>query len=120
MGESAVRFFYQEGEPRSTKWNDEFYRMMQESNKVHASITQLAKDQRIDDARALMQEKGKQLAVQPTLNAIGKELRELSAQRRTVVMNQNIDADRKREIVNRIDSERNALVRRAAPFEDLF
>ena len=54
------------------------------------------------------------------LNKLGKQMRDLAAQRRSVVENQSLSGDQKKEIVDRITAERLALAQQVAPFEEFF
>jgi hypothetical protein len=117
--EHVLRRFVRVGEPRTTKWHDELYRMLDVADDTARTIKKLGAEGQMEAARRLATERKEQLLVRPRLNDIAQEIRKLSARAR-MVQSSSMTAEQKRAALEKIYARRNELARMVEPYAPLF
>jgi hypothetical protein len=117
---SAMESFVRSGEPTTTKYAEELQQLTEAADAAYKTVTDYANKGRMEDARRVTNDNRKLLQLRPELNALGKELRELSAQQNRVIDSPFLTADQKRAALDRFTKQRNDIARKVAPFEDFF
>jgi hypothetical protein len=105
--------------PRSTKWVNELYRMQAEAAAATKAVNQYAQAGQYKDARAVMQEKGQQIAARGELNTLAKAMSGLNKQSK-LVLNSSLTADQKQQLIERINERRAQIARMVAPLAPAF
>lgn len=118
--ESAFSSFYSHGEPRSTKYTDELYRMRDEVDQVYTTVNDLWKSGRAAEGNALYVKNQKILAVRARLNQIGKGMRELNKERDVILESHDLTGAEKETAMKELVRRKNDLARQVAPYEDYF
>ena len=118
--QSAVKSFYQSGEPNTTKYTSELYDFMGEADKAYASVMKVANDSRMESAQTMLQDRAKLIELRPLLNDLGKAMKSLSKQEAAVVHSPDLTADDKQKAILELTKQRNDVARQVAPFEDFF
>lgn len=117
---SPLSRFTRSGEPRSTKFTDELYRMAEEANEAAKTINNYVKQGRIDEAKAARIEYKDQVAARGRLNKLVANMRRLNQSAQRVMNDQRMTPDTKRERLDEINSKRNDIARLSAQFSDYF
>ncbi|MDO4698258.1 MAG: hypothetical protein Q4A60_06240 [Pasteurellaceae bacterium] len=95
-----------------TKQMNDFYRYLNHVSEIAATVKSYQNDGLIEKSRSLFEENHRLLAYRPQLNAVQKEVRQIRAQMEIIQNNRHLDAEQKRERIDRLLSRRNALVSR--------
>lgn len=118
--ESALKSFYESGEPTSTKYTGELYDFMDQADRAYSSVTKLANEGRMEKAREMYRSREKLIQLRPFLNQIGKRMREISKQEGLITNSPNLSAQEKKTALDKLVKVRNDTARKIAPFEDFF
>lgn len=112
--------FWKDPNPRHTKYADQLYDWMGESNAVYSTVNRLLREQRVDEARELMAANKDKLAARMRLNKIGTQVRNTNEQIRRVQLSRGMDGDAKRARIDALVERKNLLLRQVARFGDVF
>lgn len=116
----VVKRFLADPNPRTTKYADLMYEMLDESNQIYSTINRLRRETRFEEANALQQANRSKLAVRARLNNIATRVRNVNAQIRIIQHNKALSPQEKRERIDLLIERKNRFTRQVQKFEDLF
>ena len=108
----GIKSFYRGDEPRSVKYLTEFYEMMNEADKVAATLKRMQADGA--DVTAFVEENRKALGARKALSDVGEALSDLNKQAKAIAANRMLTAEKKREMLDAIQVKKNELAKRGA------
>jgi hypothetical protein len=120
FADQTIGRFVKTGQPRSTKWINEMYRMLKQANATAQSIKSLQDSGNVARAQELAKKHEKQLEKRGHLNSRAKAMRDLNARARAIESSRFIKGDEKQKQLDRINAIRNTIVRQVAPYAELF
>jgi len=103
---------------RHNKYTERLYKAIDDSNKAFRTINNEIKSYRKDEAKELLGKRKELLSARPTLSKLQKAMREISAAQRAISLHPTMDADVKRDKMDKLNKKRNQLLDRAAPLLD--
>jgi hypothetical protein len=115
-----VRRFVQDPNPRTTKYADQLYTMLDEANAIFSTINRYREQGRTLDARALALEHRDQLAARTRLNRIATRVRAVNNQMQLVLYHPSMTPERKRVQIDELTAKKNELTAMVAPLAELF
>jgi hypothetical protein len=116
----VVRRFVQDPNPRTTKYADQLYTMLDEANAIFSTINRYREQGRTLDARALALEHRDQLAARTRLNRIATRVRAVNNQMQLVLYHPSMTPERKRVQIDELTAKKNELTAMVAPLAELF
>ncbi|ELY5178969.1 hypothetical protein SNE85_000833 [Vibrio cholerae] len=118
-----VKAFYQGSDrAKSTKYLDDFYKMMSEAEELYRTVNDFRKEGRFERANELLEERGQILNARKPLKDTQKLIKQLNNEVNLILRDGILTAEEKRERITRKLQQRNALVaqavRRVNPYFD--
>lgn len=118
FGETPViQRFVRDEIPKSTKYSQVFYDMMQDANAVMSSIKKLREEGRLEEAAELQRENRSLLQMRLHLNRVGRQLTKINHRIRNITNNRRLTPERKRDILDQLQVQKNRLTKQAAQLE---
>lgn len=96
--------------PRYTSYMNDFYHYVNQVSEIAATAKSYEEEGKNAQAAQLLHDNAKLLAYKPKLNAVQKEIRQMKAQMDLIMQDRTKDADWKRERLDRLVRNRNALI----------
>jgi hypothetical protein len=112
--------FVRDPTPRSTKYNEQLYDMLNEANQVFRTVNEYRRQQRLDEAAELLAKNRAKLQTRRALNNIATQVRTVNGQIRQVMYSPTMAPEAKRERIDALTERKNAVLRRVAPIADLW
>ena len=116
----VVKRFMQDPNPRVTKYADQLYTMLDESNAIFRTINRYREEGRADAARALIEEHRGKLAARTRLNRVATRVRALNNQIQLVLYSQAMSPEEKRTRIDALTAAKNEVTALVAPLSELF
>jgi hypothetical protein len=116
----VVRRFLQDPNPRTTKYADQLYTMLEEANEIFSTINRYREQGRASDARELLVNNRDKLAARTRLNRIATRVRAVNNQMQMVLYNPSMSPAVKRERLDVLTARKNELTAMVAPLAELF
>ncbi|PAR35872.1 hypothetical protein CGT96_04210 [Vibrio metoecus] len=118
-----VKAFYQGSDrAKSTKYLDDFYKMMSEAEELYRTVNDFRKEGRFERANELLEERGQILNARKPLKDTQKLIKQLNNEVNLILRDGILTEEEKRERITRKLQQRNALVaqavRRVNPYFD--
>ncbi|HDL9481333.1 TPA: hypothetical protein PX784_000890 [Vibrio cholerae] len=119
----VIKAFYQGSDrAKSTKYLDDFYKMMSEAEELYRTVNDFRKEGRFERANELLEERGQILNARKPLKDTQKLIKQLNNEVNLILRDGILTAEEKRERITRKLQQRNALVaqavRRINPYFD--
>ncbi|ELJ8607185.1 hypothetical protein RUK54_001599 [Vibrio cholerae] len=119
----VIKAFYQGSDrAKSTKYLDDFYKMMSEAEELYRTVNDFRKEGRFERAKELLEERGQILNARKPLKDTQKLIKQLNNEVNLILRDGILTAEEKRERITRKLQQRNALVaqavRRVNPYFD--
>ncbi|KNH58045.1 LPD38 domain-containing protein [Vibrio cholerae] len=119
----VIKAFYQGSDrAKSTKYLDDFYKMMSEAEELYRTVNDFRKEGRFERANELLEERGQILNARKPLKDTQKLIKQLNNEVNLILRDGILTAEEKRERITRKLQQRNALVaqavRRVNPYFD--
>lgn len=112
--------FVRDPNPRSTKYSDQLYAMLEEANTLHSTINRYRREGQLQTAADLLEENRGKLAVRGRLNAIALQVRNVNNQIRLTQLSRSLSADEKKARIDALLERKNELTARVAPLSAAF
>ncbi|WP_421215966.1 LPD38 domain-containing protein [Aeromonas enteropelogenes] len=106
----AKSFFRGEEAVKSTRYQEEFYQMLSDVNKLKHTVDKYNKEGRRDDAKTLLEQGGKILWSRKSLTGIQKQLRAVRNKIALIQRDRTLSAEEKRERIDKLYERGNDLV----------
>ncbi|WP_421186885.1 LPD38 domain-containing protein [Aeromonas enteropelogenes] len=106
----AKSFFRGEEAAKSTRYQEEFYQMLSDVNKLKHTVDKYNKEGRRDDAKTLLEQGGKILWSRKSLTGIQKQLRAVRNKIALIQRDRTLSAEEKRERIDKLYERGNDLV----------
>lgn len=114
----VLRRFLQSAEPRSTKYADQLYDLLNEADGIFRAINTYREQNRLEEAQRLAQENRSLLAIRRPLRQIAQQATELNNQQRRILAS-DLSAQEKREQILQLQRMRNEAFARVTRYADL-
>lgn len=109
----VVKTFYRMDPARSTVFESDLYKMREEIEKIHRSVTTLQKSGNGEQAREMMADNREELRARGAVNSATKALSQLNKVRDSIYASESMTADQKRVRLDQIQTQKNAISKRA-------
>lgn len=116
----VVKRFMQDPNPRVTKYADQLYSMLEESNAIFRTINRYREQGRSEDALELIEENRGKLAARGRLNRVATRVRSINNQIQLVMYSQALTPEAKRERIDGLTAAKNQATAAVAPLAELF
>ena len=109
-----VKVLYAGDAVKSTQYQTDFYDMLQEVEQLHRTVRSYAKEGKVDEARALLEENRDKLRHRPALGFARQQLGNVRKQMDAVYRDTAMSAEAKREKLNTLQARANTIARRVS------
>ncbi|WP_319802530.1 LPD38 domain-containing protein, partial [Candidatus Symbiopectobacterium sp. NZEC135] len=110
----VIKSFLRGADPaKSTQFADDFYRMVSQANQISRTINAYREQGRSADARALQEDNRGLLSKRQALTRTQKAIRQLNDRIEMVRIDRTLNAQEKRERIDRMMGQRNKLYQQA-------
>ncbi|MCW2484864.1 hypothetical protein J5069_03025 [Candidatus Symbiopectobacterium sp. NZEC127] len=110
----VIKSFLRGADPaKSTQFADDFYRMMSQANQINRTINAYREQGRSDDAHSLQEDHRGLLSKRQALTRTQKAIRQLNDRIEMVRIDRTLNAQEKRERIDRMMGQRNKLYQQA-------
>ncbi|MBP2845444.1 hypothetical protein J8655_08140 [Dickeya oryzae] len=110
----VIKSFLRGSDPaKSTQFADDFYRMMSQANQINRTINAYREQGRKDDASTLKEESAGLLSKRKMLTNTQQAIRKLNDRIEMVRIDRTLNAEEKRERIDRMMAQRNKLYQQA-------
>lgn len=116
----VVTRFWEDPNPRHTKYADQLYEMMDEANAISATVNRFTRERRFDEAVEMRMANKDKLAVRVRLNRIGTQVRNVNNQIRLIQLDEAMAPDAKRARIDTLVDRKNRITREVARYADVF
>jgi len=115
----VVKRFWRNPNPRYTKYSDQLYDMMDESNALFRTINAYKKQGLVEEARDIFTDNRSKLRVRKQLNDLTTKVREINGELRKIHASR-MSARSKAARIDRLTRRKNSIMRRVEKFSHLF
>ena len=115
-----LKRFLQDPNPRTTKYTDQLYEMLDEANSVFSTINRYRQQGRMQEASELLVNNRGKLAARARLNNIATQVRNLNNQIKLTMYSESMTPQAKREKIDALGARKNELTAKVAPLAELF
>jgi hypothetical protein len=116
----VVTRFWEDPNPRHTKYADQLYEMMDEANAIASTVNRFTRERRFEEAADMRMANKDKLAVRVRLNRIGTQVRNVNNQIRLIQLDERMDPDMKRQRIDGLVDRKNRITREVARYADVF
>ena len=106
-----LKRFSRSGTPYSTKYTEVFYNRLQQINEANADVRDARKLKDFKEARELFKENHNKLRYRVFINRVNKQAGELRKRIGVIRLNPRLTPDQKRELIDRLQSRINKLMK---------
>jgi hypothetical protein len=103
-----------------TKYADQLYEMLDESNAIATTINHLREEQRFEDAQKLFTRASTKLAIRTQLNRIATTVRSMNGQVRAIMANPLMTPEDKRAQIDQLMLAKNQVLQNVGPIADVY
>ena len=115
----VVTRFVRDQHPRTSKYSNQMYDMMNEADALYSTMNAYRKQGRIEEARGLMDEEGGKLKARAFLHSIAKQVRAINTQLKRVQYS-DMAPDKKKAAVDKLNAAKRKAMSRVARVSDIF
>jgi hypothetical protein len=116
----VVGRFWEDPNPRHTKYADQLYEMMDEANAISSTINRFTRERRFEEAAEMRAANKDKLAVRVRLNRLGEQVRNVNNRIRLIQLDKAMTAPEKRERIDGLVERKNRITREVARYADVF
>lgn len=116
----VVTRFWEDPNPRHTKYADQLYEMMDEANAIASTVNRFTRERRFEEAAEMRAENKDKLAVRVRLNRIGTQVRNVNNRIRLIQLDETMPPDMKRQRIDELVDRKNRITREVARYADVF